>query len=166
MNSSSTEFSQLLTTINCSHGTSHYIASGRTPWKHRLLLSRNVLDVFTDPLPSNRHPIVARVGSRGKVFAEPLPSNGSTGHNTLNRYRETWNTYIRLRNVQHNSYSFRDTQTTGSVGVIIIPPCVHNPLYFICAWSILTQYSEYSAHAHMLICRQRCFIYSYCSCSS
>jgi hypothetical protein len=33
--------------------------------------------VFTDPLPSNRCPIVERVGSRGNVFTEPVPGNGS-----------------------------------------------------------------------------------------
>jgi hypothetical protein len=32
-----------------------------------------VLGVFTDPLPSNKRPIVARVGSRGDVFTESLP---------------------------------------------------------------------------------------------
>jgi hypothetical protein len=51
--------------------------------KHRLLFPRIVLDVFTDPLPSNRHPIVARVGSRRNVLTESLPSNGSIHHNIL-----------------------------------------------------------------------------------
>jgi hypothetical protein len=36
--------------------------------------------VFTDPLPSNRRPIVARVGSRGTVFTESLSSDGSILH--------------------------------------------------------------------------------------
>jgi hypothetical protein len=40
-----------------------------------------VLGVFTDPLPSNRRPIVGRVGSRGNVFTESLSSNGSIRHN-------------------------------------------------------------------------------------
>jgi hypothetical protein len=34
--------------------------------------------VFTDPLPSNRRPIVARVCLSGTVFTELLPSNGHT----------------------------------------------------------------------------------------
>jgi hypothetical protein len=51
--------------------------------KHRLLLSRIVLGVFTDPLPSNRRPIVARVGSRGNVFTESLHINGSVSHNII-----------------------------------------------------------------------------------
>jgi hypothetical protein len=38
--------------------------------------------VFTDPLPSVRRPVVARVGSRGNVFTESLPSNGCIRHNT------------------------------------------------------------------------------------
>jgi hypothetical protein len=36
--------------------------------------------LFTDPLPSNGRPIVARVRSRGNVFTESLPSNGSIRH--------------------------------------------------------------------------------------
>jgi hypothetical protein len=36
--------------------------------------------VFTDPLPINILPIVARVGSRGIVCTESLPSNGSIRH--------------------------------------------------------------------------------------
>jgi hypothetical protein len=43
--------------------------------KHRLLLFRILLGVFTVPLPSNRRPIVAL--SRGNVFTEPLRSNES-----------------------------------------------------------------------------------------
>jgi hypothetical protein len=39
-------------------------------------LSRIVLGVFTDPLLSNTRPIGARIGSRGNVFTESLPSNG------------------------------------------------------------------------------------------
>jgi hypothetical protein len=35
--------------------------------------------VFTNPLPINRH-IVGRFGSRGNVFTESLPSNGSIRH--------------------------------------------------------------------------------------
>jgi hypothetical protein len=38
--------------------------------------------VFTDPLPSNGHPTVARVGSRGNVFTKLLPSNVCIPHNT------------------------------------------------------------------------------------
>jgi hypothetical protein len=34
-----------------------------------------------DPLPSNGHPIVLRVGSCGNVFTESLHSNGYTYHN-------------------------------------------------------------------------------------
>jgi hypothetical protein len=49
--------------------------------KHRLLLSCIVLGVFTDPLPSNKRPIFARVGSHWKMFTEPLPSNGSISYN-------------------------------------------------------------------------------------
>jgi hypothetical protein len=39
--------------------------------------------VFTEPLPSNKHPIVAR-WLRGNVFTESLPSNGSISHIILN----------------------------------------------------------------------------------
>jgi hypothetical protein len=42
-----------------------------------------VLSVFTDLLPSNRRPIVARVGSRKNIFTESLPSNGSIRHNII-----------------------------------------------------------------------------------
>jgi hypothetical protein len=48
-----------------------------TQQTHPLLL-RNV---FTDPLPCNRHHIVARVCLRGNVFTETLPSNWNTRHN-------------------------------------------------------------------------------------
>jgi hypothetical protein len=82
MNYSSNELSQILPT-HYSIGTTHYITSERLPRKHRLLLSRIILGVFTDPLPSNRRPIVARVGSRRNVFTESLPSNGSIRHNSL-----------------------------------------------------------------------------------
>jgi hypothetical protein len=54
-------------------GTSRHIASGPTP---RKAPSYIVVGVFTDPLHSNRRP-VARVGSRGNVFTESLPSSGS-----------------------------------------------------------------------------------------
>jgi hypothetical protein len=37
--------------------------------------------VFTYALPSNKIPIVARVGSRGNVFTESLLSNGSIHRN-------------------------------------------------------------------------------------
>jgi hypothetical protein len=37
--------------------------------------------LFTDPLSSNWHPIVACVRLCGNVFTESLPSNGSTCHN-------------------------------------------------------------------------------------
>jgi hypothetical protein len=40
-------------------------------------------DMFTGPLPSNRSPTVANVGSRGNVFTKSLPSNGSIHHNIL-----------------------------------------------------------------------------------
>jgi hypothetical protein len=70
-----------LTTTNCSHGTSRYIALGRTHGKHHLLLSHIVLGMFTDLLPSSRHPIVAHVGSCRDVFTESLPSSGSIHHN-------------------------------------------------------------------------------------
>jgi hypothetical protein len=76
------EISELLTS-NCSLGSSRYIASGRTHGKHCLLLSRIILGVFTDPLPSNRRPTVTRVGSSGNVFTESLPSNGSIRHINL-----------------------------------------------------------------------------------
>jgi hypothetical protein len=39
--------------------------------------------VFTAPLPSNRRPVVARVGSRGNMFTESLPSNGSIRNNII-----------------------------------------------------------------------------------
>jgi hypothetical protein len=51
--------------------------------KHRRLLSRIVLGVFTDPLPSNRRPIVMLIGSRGNVFTESLPSSGYTRRSML-----------------------------------------------------------------------------------
>jgi hypothetical protein len=41
------------------------------------------IGVFTAPLPSNRYPIVAPIGSRGNVFTESLPSNGYTSHNII-----------------------------------------------------------------------------------
>jgi hypothetical protein len=62
---------------------SRYKASGEPHSKHRILLSGIVLGVFTDPLPSNRRHIFARVGFLGNVFTESLPSNGSTSHNIL-----------------------------------------------------------------------------------
>jgi hypothetical protein len=42
-----------------------------------------VLDMFPNPLPSNRRPIVLRVGSHGNVFNESLPSNASIRHNIV-----------------------------------------------------------------------------------
>jgi hypothetical protein len=90
MNFSSIGLSQLLTTTICSLGTSRYIASGRIPRKYRLLLSRIVLGVFADPLPSNRRPIVARVCSRGNMFTESLPSNGSIRHNIQLPSEKNW----------------------------------------------------------------------------
>jgi hypothetical protein len=39
--------------------------------------------MFTDPLPCNRRPIVARVVSRGDVFIESLPSNMSQYHDSV-----------------------------------------------------------------------------------
>jgi hypothetical protein len=59
-------------TTDCSLGTSRYIALGRTPWKTPFPIVPYYLGVFTDPLPSNRRPIVARVVSRGIVFAESV----------------------------------------------------------------------------------------------
>jgi hypothetical protein len=46
-------------------------------------LFRIVLCVFIDPLHSNKHPIIARVGSRLNVFSKSLPSNGSIPHNIV-----------------------------------------------------------------------------------
>jgi hypothetical protein len=43
-----------------------------------------IKEEFTDPLPSNGRPTVARVDSGGNVFTESLPSNGSIRHNTNN----------------------------------------------------------------------------------
>jgi hypothetical protein len=48
--------------------------------KHYFLLSRIVLGVFIDPLPSNRRHMVARVGSRWNVFTESSTSNVCTRH--------------------------------------------------------------------------------------
>jgi hypothetical protein len=42
--------------------------------------------VVTAPFPSNRRPIVARVGSCGNVFTESLPSNGHTRHSTYEMF--------------------------------------------------------------------------------
>jgi hypothetical protein len=55
VNASSTELSQLLTTINCFLGTYCYIATPKTIWGNRkhLLLPHIVLGMCTDPLPSN-----------------------------------------------------------------------------------------------------------------
>jgi hypothetical protein len=38
--------------------------------KHRLILYRITLVVFTDPLPTNRRPVVARVGRHGEVMTD------------------------------------------------------------------------------------------------
>jgi hypothetical protein len=73
MNFSSTKLSQILTSKS-SLGTSRYIASERTPRKTPSSIARLVLGVFADPLPRNRRPIFARVGSHGNVFTESLPS--------------------------------------------------------------------------------------------
>jgi hypothetical protein len=54
---------------------------GRPHRKHGLILSPIVLGVYTDPLSSNRPPIIAGVGFRGNVFTEPFPSNGSMRRN-------------------------------------------------------------------------------------
>jgi hypothetical protein len=40
-------------------------------------------DVSTDPLHSNRRPILARVGTPGNAFNESLPSNGYARHNII-----------------------------------------------------------------------------------
>jgi hypothetical protein len=42
--------------------------------------------LFSEPLPSNGRPIVARVRLRGNMFTESLPSNGSIRHNIIGRY--------------------------------------------------------------------------------
>jgi hypothetical protein len=52
----------------------------RTTHKNSLYFSSGV---FTNPLPSNRYPIVARVDSSKNVFTESLPSNGYTRHNMI-----------------------------------------------------------------------------------
>jgi hypothetical protein len=80
MNSSSNEFSQLLTKIDCSLGVSRYIVSGGPHGKESSIVPY-CFNVFTDPLPRNRRTIVARVGFRGNVFTEPLPSNGYIHNN-------------------------------------------------------------------------------------
>jgi hypothetical protein len=77
-----------------------FITTLHRPCGKRLLLSRIVLDVFTYPLPSNRHPIVALVYSRGNVFTESLPSNGSIHHN--------------------NQYPSRDMNSSPHVSLIVI----------------------------------------------
>jgi hypothetical protein len=83
MNSSSPELCQLLTTTNSPLELLVVQPRGGLHGKHHLLLSHIVLGVFTDPLPRNKHPIVARVGSHGNVFTESLPNSGSICHNTL-----------------------------------------------------------------------------------
>jgi hypothetical protein len=37
-------------------------------------------EAFTVPFPSNKHPIVARAGSRQNMFTESLSSNEYTRH--------------------------------------------------------------------------------------
>jgi hypothetical protein len=83
MNSSSTELFQLLTTTKCFRGASRYIALGGPHGKHHVVLSCIVICMFTDPLPTSRHPIVSHVGSHGNVFIKLLPSNGSVCRNII-----------------------------------------------------------------------------------
>jgi hypothetical protein len=70
--------------------------------------------VFTDPLPSNRRPIVARIGLHGNVFTESLPNNGSKRHNILIsicicelNLKSAKNTFIlkHLTQMENNCYS-------------------------------------------------------------
>jgi hypothetical protein len=78
MNSSSTELSQLLTATNSERfSLSLYVTPRHRP------CSKHTEIFFTDPLPSNRRRIFALVGSRGNVFADALPNNGSVRHNML-----------------------------------------------------------------------------------
>jgi hypothetical protein len=46
--------------------------------------------MFTDPLPSNGRPIVARVCSRGNVITESLSSNGYTRNNLYSCTFRVW----------------------------------------------------------------------------
>jgi hypothetical protein len=80
LNSSSTEFSQLLTTISSSLDTSHCTPSGWIPWKTPSSIVRYCFRRVSDPLPINRH-IVVHVGSRGNMFTKSLHSSGSIHHN-------------------------------------------------------------------------------------
>jgi hypothetical protein len=50
--------------------------------KHSLYCSSGV---FTEPLPTNRRPIVASVCLRGNVFTESLPNNGYTRHSKCSK---------------------------------------------------------------------------------
>jgi hypothetical protein len=52
------------------------------------MLPRIVFGMFNDPLSSNSRPIVGRVGSRGNMFTESLPSNGSIRHNIKKTFKE------------------------------------------------------------------------------
>jgi hypothetical protein len=60
-----------LTSLNWTLLYNHF---ERTTQKTQLLYCWE--GMFTAPLPSNRRPIAARVGSRRNVFTESLPSNG------------------------------------------------------------------------------------------
>jgi hypothetical protein len=70
MNSSSTELSQLLTAKTAPLELLVIQPRGGPHGKHRLLSIRIFLGVFIDPLPRDRSPIIARVGSHGGVFTE------------------------------------------------------------------------------------------------
>jgi hypothetical protein len=60
-----------------------YNTSTRTTQKTQPLYCSESL--FTDLLPCSGRPIVTRVGSRGNVLTESLPSNGSI-HHTINSF--------------------------------------------------------------------------------
>jgi hypothetical protein len=62
--------------------------------KYSLMLSSIVLSVFTDPLPSNRRPIVKRLGSRGNVFTDSFSSNGSVRKNMHNPVRSSSGDFV------------------------------------------------------------------------
>jgi hypothetical protein len=79
-----------------------YNSSARTTQKTRPLYCWE--GMFTDPLPSNRSPTVERVGSRGNVFTESLPSNGYTRHN-INMCPETFNLWVLVEMYIYNKYS-------------------------------------------------------------
>jgi hypothetical protein len=57
----------------------------RHGWRRKHNLSIVEKALFTYPLPTNRCPIVARVGSRCNVYTESLPSNGSIRHSIISQ---------------------------------------------------------------------------------